>query len=369
MVNAMRFAAHLRTRLVLAAVCAGLCCAPLAAAAQSGTDMPDAVIPLEPLGYQPAPPIIVVAKGFSVHSLNYVDNKHLLVTWNARTLIHRMPGDPQDDSPQNLQAVLLEAPSGKVVARTVWRLADHAQYLWPVGEGTFLLRVGQQLRVLTPLSPAPDAMQGRLVMTLPGPATLVAIAPDGRMVLVESDVAKAETKTPVALPGAAPVDTQATDVQFLEFDLARQAQGIVNVNRVGHLISPSLLALPLTHEGYIHATEISPDDWDLIYTELSGKDKGSGGCGEHLPAGRRLSEQQRSPGGDLQRRRHRCDHDRGDAGQEGAVAVHAERCRHRPEHTDDSGLGTLCRQPHPDRRREFAGRGGDRTGGCAQAAH
>ncbi len=46
----------------------------------------------------------------------------------------------------------------------------------------------------------------------------------------------------------------------------------MNVSRVGHLVSPSMLALPLTHDGYIHAAEIYPDDWDLIYTQLSGKD-------------------------------------------------------------------------------------------------
>ncbi len=275
MVNAMLFAAHPSTRRMTCIAVALTCVAWCVSQGIEAQDVPDAVIPLAELGYQPPPSHILLTEGYAVSSLQYVDAHHLLFTYNKRSLIKRMPGDSPDVSPQNVAAVLLETPSGKIVARAEWRLPDHAQYLWSIGEGTFLLRLGQELRLLTPLAPtnkpgkAPEeALHGRMLMTLPGPVTLIAVSPDGRMVLAEADVSvhPAAAVDPVT-PSTTPIDAQTppedhtTDVQFLEFDLTRQAQGIVNVNRVGHIVAPSALALPLIHEGYIHTTEIYPDDW------------------------------------------------------------------------------------------------------------
>ncbi len=118
MVKAMFFAAHLRARRRLHAHWPS--CARLwgwRRIARRRRDVPDATIPLEPLGYQPAPAHILLAEGYTVSSLQYVDAQHLLFTYNERTLIKRMPEDSPDESPQNMAAVLLEAPSGKVVAR------------------------------------------------------------------------------------------------------------------------------------------------------------------------------------------------------------------------------------------------------------
>ena len=62
-----------------------------------------------------------------------------------------------------MDAVLLELPTGKVLARTTWRLHDHAQYLWNLGHGHFLLRIRDTLTTFAPLanslqaSPSPNA--------------------------------------------------------------------------------------------------------------------------------------------------------------------------------------------------------------------
>lgn len=286
-------AAHLRARRRFPcgiAVCALLCAAAVCAA--QSKDVPDATIPLQPLGYQPAPAHILLAEGYTVSSLQYVDAHHLLFTYNARTLIKRMPEDSPDDSPQNVDALLLEVPSGKVVARAQWRLHDHAQYLWPVGDGTFLLRLGRELRLLTPLaeSDPADMLQGKLLMTLPGQASRIEVSPDGRMMLVEADVATHPADTTPAMLAPPPqsaaaaamstsslgvkpvpvVEDHTTDIQFLEFDLSGQASGHISVKRVGHIIAPGTLSVPLVHEGYIHAQENYTDDWLLIYTHLDG---------------------------------------------------------------------------------------------------
>jgi len=355
----------------MAALCAAWCM-PQPAAAQSGYDVPDATIPLESLGYEPAPAHILLAEGYTVSSLQYVDAHHLLFTYNKRSLIKRQPDDSPDESPQNVAAILLETPSGKVVAQAEWRLHDHSQYLWPIGEGTFLLRVGRELRLLTPLTasnPA-EALQGKRLLTLPGQATMIAVSPDGRMVLVEAAVpvqtadaapAVAPATSPIGTPlgdqPPAPPEDHTTDVQFLDFDLSRQAQGVVNVNRVGHITAPSPLVMPLTHDGYIHTAEIYPDDWNLIYTQLSGTDTVLGDVVSTCrPGAAFLSNNEMLV-------------DCGDAGQEGAVATHTGRSRHRTEHPHHAGGRAIRREPHPDQWRGFAGSGPERGGGCAHAAH
>jgi hypothetical protein len=272
MVNAMLSAAHLR--LLFCFAVAMLCAA--AAQAQSGADVPDATIPLDGLGYQPPPAHILLMEGYAVSSLHYVDEHHLLFTYNARTLIKRMPDDSPDEAPQNVNALLMEIPSGKVLARTQWRLHDHGQYLWPVGEGAFLLRVGRELRLVTPLNESePEKMlQGKLLTTLPGQVSGIEVSPDGRMLLVESDVvthpAATNPTTPVDSPPAP--DYHVTDLQFLEVDLSQQAQGVLHVKRVGHLTAPAAMQIPLIHDGYMHAQEIYPDDWGLVYTRLGGQE-------------------------------------------------------------------------------------------------
>jgi len=295
---------HLRTRSRLHSgiICCALLCIAVQASAQSGPNLPDVTIPLTPLGYQPAPAHILLAEGYAVGGLQYVDAHHLLFSYNARTLIKRMPDDSPDAEPQNVEALLLEVPSGKVVARTQWRLHDHAQYLWPIGEGVFLLRLGRELRLLTPLAPntSPEAaLHGQLLTVLPGQASVIGISPDGRILLLESDIAKHPAVTepvvpppvvPLPVPAgsssytatAAPVqpsfepppaiEDQTTDLQFLELDLSQQAQGVVQVKRIGHMVSPHPLAFPLIHEGYIQAQENYTDDWFLIYKHMDGSE-------------------------------------------------------------------------------------------------
>ena len=47
--------------------------------------------------------------------------------------------------------VLLELPTGKVLARTTWHFRDHGQYLFPIAHGRFLLRTREKLVILAPL--------------------------------------------------------------------------------------------------------------------------------------------------------------------------------------------------------------------------
>ena len=85
-------------------------------------------------------------------TLHFIGDKHLLVTFEARALLKRIPGDPPDDQDRNIRALLLELPSGRILARTDWRLHDRGQYLWNLGHGRFLLRLHNTLTTIAPLA-------------------------------------------------------------------------------------------------------------------------------------------------------------------------------------------------------------------------
>ena len=107
-------------------------------------------VPLEPLGYQAMVQEFLLA-GSSMLTVDFADKDHLLITFAVRRLMKREgDGDPGDDD-RTVGAFLVELPSGKVQARTEWRLHDHSQYLWNLGHGRFLLRVRDRLTVFAPL--------------------------------------------------------------------------------------------------------------------------------------------------------------------------------------------------------------------------
>ena len=143
-------------------------------------------IPMEPLGFQ-ALPAGFAATG-SMLTLHFVDAEHLLFTFHARKLLARLPDATPEDDDRTVQAVLLELPSGRVLARTEWRTRDHSQYLWPLGNGRFLLRVRARLTVLDPLGnlPSGDAFRQQPLLDMKRRLGYVAVSPGGELLTVET---------------------------------------------------------------------------------------------------------------------------------------------------------------------------------------
>ena len=61
-------------------------------------------------------------------TVDFVDEKHLLLTYSTKRLLKRLPDCPAGDQDRVIDAVLLEVPSGKVLGRTSWRTHDRGQY-------------------------------------------------------------------------------------------------------------------------------------------------------------------------------------------------------------------------------------------------
>ena len=154
-------------------------------------------IALDSLGFQPQSPQFLQT-GSSMLTLHYVDQQHLLLTFAVHRLMERIPDDPPGDEDRMIEAVLVEIPSGRVLARTDWRFHDSGQYLWPLGHGRFMLRVRDTLTTFAPLanlaSGQPFAQRGFL--TTERRIGAVLISPESDLLIVES----VERKPPVPRP-------------------------------------------------------------------------------------------------------------------------------------------------------------------------
>lgn len=154
-------------------------------------------ISLDSLGFEPQS-LEFLAAGSSMLTVNFVDNQHLLFTFGVHRLMKRIPNDPPDDEDRTVEAVLVELPSGKVRARTDWRLHDSGQYLWGLGHGRFLLRVHDTLTTFAPLAnlASGQPFRQRAFMTTDRRIGAVLLSPESDLMIIET----VERTPPVPVP-------------------------------------------------------------------------------------------------------------------------------------------------------------------------
>lgn len=97
-------------------------------------------ISLAALGYV-APNPSYLRLRLSFNSLDFIDADHLLFTFHKMGLLERAPDDEVGDNDQEIEAVVLDTSTGKVVRKADWRMHDRQRYLWALRDGTFLVRV------------------------------------------------------------------------------------------------------------------------------------------------------------------------------------------------------------------------------------
>jgi hypothetical protein len=236
-------------------------------------------IPTEGLGFQPLPNEFLL-NGSSMLTLHYVDDKHLLLTFVAHRLIPRLPNEPEDDQDRVVDAVLLEVPSGKVLSRTSWHLHDHAQYLWSIGHGHFLLRIRDNLTTFAPLAnlstgqpfsqrPFLESAQRRIAVMI--------VSPESDLLVIES--VKRKPPTPKAKPplfGPAPAQaeqpTEKDPVQINFYRIhASEADDTVQANFAGVVHSPNTGDVPVTTAGFLAVVDQGRPHWAFDFHTYAGK--------------------------------------------------------------------------------------------------
>ena len=272
-----------RSRLAMLLLVAALALPTLAARP------PDIRIPLESLGYVPfAAPIL--SSGASILTLDYVDGRHLLVTFGFRRLMKRLPDDPPQDVDRNIEAVLVDLPSGEILARTSWRLHDPAQYLWPLSSGRFLLRVRDRLTTIAPLAnlKSGEAFKEHLLLASPRPIGAVLLSPDASLLILETlDRLPAAEPQRSPSPGTTAYAAQQAAQQQAAAEIplklrvpvqvhfyrlrAGETEADVYAQAAGTALARNLVSIPADGAGFLSILDQGRQHWAFNYNFYRGK--------------------------------------------------------------------------------------------------
>ena len=168
--------------ILFAGIAAGLLVSiSVALAAQNVSSAPPAGhIDLASLGYTvPSPMERLIGDEVSA-TIDFVDAKHVLLTFDRRKLLTRLPECPSTHQDRMIHAAVIEIPSGKAVTEVNWYLHDRRRYLWALGGGRFLLRKLNSLYLLD------SNLREQLLLASPGNIVWLTVSADGRQAVIET---------------------------------------------------------------------------------------------------------------------------------------------------------------------------------------
>lgn len=230
---------------------------------------------LDDLGFQPLSPMFML-NGSSMLTLHYVDDKHILVTFNVRRLLRRLPEEPVNDDDRSVDAVLIELPTGKILARTTWRTHDRAQYLWSLGHGDFLLRIRETLTVFSPmanLAAGHPFEQTPFIVARDRRIAMILLSPDADLMMVETLAPLTPEEQHEALLGPIadpPALKQRNSVQINFYRFERQS-GRVKPVLAGAARTEHTGELAANAAGFIATVDQGHQHWAFDFHSYSGK--------------------------------------------------------------------------------------------------
>jgi len=254
-----------------------LCCALtlLVAHPAAGADRkqsPAYQLSLQSLGF-PGVSAAFLNFGSSMLTVHFLDDSHLLVTFSLRKLIPRLPDDPPTDEDRLVAAEVVELPSGKVEARSEWHMHDHARYLWNLGQGRFVVRIGDGLYSIAPLANLKSAEPFELK---PFPhrgrgLTAIFVSPDSGLVTVETAY-KDKRENVVALGDldTATGDTR-TVIDFYRLKGEGTSASPLVVANAGSVLAPHPLLIPVDSDGYLWAQNSGGSRWAMSFNGFASK--------------------------------------------------------------------------------------------------
>lgn len=179
---------------------------PLLGAAPKGVPPPklEHHLSLEQYGYRPTVSTILQREGYTNQTLDYIDDEHILLTFNARKLIPRLAEDREADQDRLVRALVLHLPEGKIVHESEWRTHDRNQYLWSLGPGNFLLRIRNDLFLVDPMH-GHEGFERKLLLASKREIEAIEVSPARDMLLVETAPEKHIGDDPTEAPREQPV--------------------------------------------------------------------------------------------------------------------------------------------------------------------
>ena len=222
---------------------------------------PAFTIPVGPLGFTAPGPIYMGARN-SMASLDFLDENRLLFTFRVPGLLRRDQTNSEDSDERQIRAEVLDVSKGTVEAEATWTVHDRVRYLWPLNNGHFLLRDGNNL------------FEGDATLTLkpyldfPGPLLWIELDPEQHFLVTNSR----EPATKAARSGDAPGSSTALAATTADQDSGSAADVPDLVIRILHresgdvmLVSRARAAvhLPINSVGYLENLRGRGMEWIL----------------------------------------------------------------------------------------------------------
>ncbi len=180
-------------------------------------------IDLSSVGYQGLAGMARLASQANI-SLDFVDDDHVLFTFDPKKLFTRLPDCPPSHDDRLVHAIVFQVSTGKAVNRADWYLHDNRRYLWPLGSGQFLLRRLNSLYIVD------SNLKEKLLMTSPKEFLWLTVTPDGKQIIAETAEA-ATSKKPKsdAAKAKQSVKIEFLDIASLKVERAIKSEGIVTL--------------------------------------------------------------------------------------------------------------------------------------------
>ena len=217
-------------------------------------------IPVEPLGYQP-PSNAYLTERHSVSTLDFIDRNHLLLTFRIPGLMKRLPECSADDQDQIIRALVIELPEGKVVRSAEWRMHDRGHYLWSLKNGQFLVRERNSL-FLTNAS-----LELRLYLRSPTPIEALNLSPDGKLLVLETELAHPPDEQRRQLVDQAKLDDSSPPREKIQLTMLRAEDGRV----IARSQSRNPVNLPVFDDGFIETLSGKKDHWIVRFVPFQGE--------------------------------------------------------------------------------------------------
>jgi hypothetical protein len=220
-------------------------------------------IPVDALGFAAPGPLYLGAR-YTMASLDFLDEDHLLFTFHVPGLLRR---DSQEGDERQIRAVVLALPSGTVLSDKLWTVHDHERYLWMLNDGHFLLRDRDNL------FESDTSLVLKPFLHFPGPLLWLDLDPAQRFLVTGSrepgPAASEPGNVPSPATASAPVSADeqesAQPPDYVLRILNRASGQVILVSRVRETIH-----LPINSDGYLESLRGPHDEWELNLNDFTG---------------------------------------------------------------------------------------------------
>lgn len=226
--------------------------------------IPAVSLPLESFGYRPRMNAMALRAGYTNATVSFIDKDHLLLTFSSRKLLLRSPDQREGDDDHAVRAEVIHLPDGKVLRETEWRMHDRAPYLWPLGDGRFLLRERSDLFTLDPLGSSEQTGLGkRLLVHSEEDIESIQFSPSHDLLLLET--------APAIKIGDDPDDKKDRPISARFYRVASDGNGNLRLTSRGEAVAKDVFSISFTSSGVLQTVKEDRTHWGFDFHPFAGK--------------------------------------------------------------------------------------------------